>query len=390
MPALIRNCIAWQMICPAEPGFLPDIAPAPFVKEREDGMQTARTESLDSTARIYSIHRSQERFFVARQIRRLTATGLLLVALVLTAFAAPVSAQENTQSIDASVQWLLQQQQPDGGFAGFSGESDPGATADAVIALASAQQAGITVDLESAMKYLESNALVFAQTNPGSAAKLALATAAAGWDPHNIDNVNPMAIVEVAAGQGMIGQGPFDHALGILALVATGTPVPDAAIEAARTSQAEDGAWAWDGTTTAGAGDTNTTSMMVQALIAAGVQDDMVTNALAYLTGTVNEDGGYPYQTGAETDANSTALVLQAMIAANDPAYADAQAAALATLLSLQGESGAYNYMASTPGDNQFATVQAIPAVVGVALPVPAMVPVLATPVASPEGTPAG
>ncbi len=36
MPALIRNCIARQCYCPAEPDYLSDIAPTPFVK-REGG-----------------------------------------------------------------------------------------------------------------------------------------------------------------------------------------------------------------------------------------------------------------------------------------------------------------------------------------------------------------
>ena len=108
--------------------------------------------------------------------------------------------------------------------------------------------------------------------------------------------------------------------------------------------------------------------------------------AIAYLAGSANDDGGYPYQPGAESDANSTSLVMQAFIAAADPDLADAQDAALTALLGMQNESGAFFYMASTPDDNQFATVQAIPAVVGVAFPLPVMMPVLATPEATPAG----
>lgn len=349
-------------------------------------MQTARNESFDSDVSASSIHRSQERFFVARQVRRLTATGVLLVALVLSAFAVPVSAQDNAPAVESAVQWLLTQQAEDGGFIGFSGESDAGATVDAVLALASAQQVGIDVDLETAMQYLESQALVYAQFSPGAAAKLSMALVAAGMDPHDIDNVDPMSIVVVAAGLGMIGLGPYDHALGLQALVATGEPVPDAAIQASRDSQSEDGSWAFDGTTTPGAGDTNTTAQMVMGLIAAGVHDEMVDRGLAYLAGTTNADGGYPYQPGAESDANSTALVLQAFIAAADPDLADAQDEALGALLGMQNESGAFAYMRSVPDDNQFATAQAIPAVVGVAFPLPVMVAVLATPEATPAG----
>ncbi len=223
------------------------------------------------------------------------------------------------------MQWLLTQQAEDGGFIGFSGESDAGATVDAVLALASAQSAGIDVDLESAMKYLESQALVYAQFSPGAAAKLSMALVAAGMNPHDIDHVDPMSIVVVAAGAGMIGMGPYDHALGLQALVATGEPVPDAAIQAARDSQIEDGSWAFDGTMTPGAGDTNTTAMMVMGLVAAGIQDETVDRAIAYLAGSANDDGGYPYQPGAESDANSTSLVLQAFVAAADPDLADAQ-----------------------------------------------------------------
>jgi hypothetical protein len=312
----------------------------------------------------------------------------MLVALCLSVLAAPVAAQENIPQVQKAVDWMMTKQQPDGGFAGFSGASDPGATIDAIFAMVAAQGLGVDADTESAVTYLESGdvALVYAQTSAGAAAKLAMALVATGNDPQDIANVNPMSIVEAGAGVGMIGLGPYDHALGLQALVATGTPVPELAIETARSSQIEDGSWAFDGTMTAGAGDTNTTAMMVQGLIAAGADDEMIGKALTYLTSTQNEDGGFPYQPGAESDANSTALVMQALIAAGDPELADALARAEEALLGMQNESGAFVYMASTPEDNAFATVQAIPALAGVAFPIPAVAPVLATPEATPAG----
>jgi hypothetical protein len=42
--------------------------------------------------------------------------------------------------------------------------------------------------------------------------------------------------------------------------------------------------------------------------------------------------------------------------------------------------------MASTPDDNAYATVQAIPALVGVPFPLPVAMPVPATPEATPAG----
>ena len=59
---------------------------------------------------------------------------------------------------------------------------------------------------------------------------------------------------------------------------------------------------------------------------------------------------------------------------------------ALGALLDLQNESGAFAYMLSVPDDNQFATAQAIPAVSGVAFPLPVKLAVLATPEATPAG----
>ena len=348
-------------------------------------MVCSRSEKLGPNAS--AIRRSSERLFVSRrQIRRLTATGLMLVALCLSVLAMPVAAQENAAAVNNAVDWLLTQQQPDGGFAGFSGESDPGATVDAVLALVAAQQVGVDADTAKAIEYLQSKALVYTQQTPGSAAKLALALVATGNDPHDFDNINPMAIVEIASAKGMVGIGPYEHAFGLLALVATGATVPDPAIEAARASQLEDGSWAFDGTMEPGAGDTNTTAMMVQALVAAGSNDEMVSRATAYLLAAQNEDGGFAYQPGAESDANSTALGLQALIASNDAANADAQSNAVTALLGMQTESGAFFYMASTPDDNAFATVQAIPALAGVAFPVPAALAVQATP----ESTSAG
>src|SRR5215218_8608647 len=102
---------------------------------------------------------------------------------------APLSAtaRQATPSADSSLEsaadWVITQQADDGGFLGFSGESDAATTADAIIALAAAKNAGVDIKLDSVLVYLQENALVFAQTGPGQAAKLVLAIVAAGGDP---------------------------------------------------------------------------------------------------------------------------------------------------------------------------------------------------------------
>lgn len=312
------------------------------------------------------------------QVLRLPLVFAIAVMLVLVStfnVSARQATPEAASALDAATTWVITQQADDGGFLGFSGESDPATTADAVIALAAAKNAGVDVNLESVLVYLRENALVFAQTGPGQAAKLVLAIVAAGGDPTDVEGVNPLSLVEAGSKSesGMIGFGPFDHALGILALVATGTDVPDTAIEVLRTTQIEDGSWAFDGGTAAGTGDTNTTSVVIQALVSAGLGDDpMVTKALDYLKSTQVETGAFPYQPGSAPngDANSTAIVIQAIIAVGqDPASADWNNAA-AALAAFQNPSGAFRYTDDQPDDNLFATLQAIPAVAGQAYPI--------------------
>jgi hypothetical protein len=302
---------------------------------------------------------------------------MLFVLLAPVAAHAQQATPTAGSGVAAAASWLQSQQAADGGFPGFSGESDAGATADAIIALAAAGNAGETVDLTKAVEFLNQNALVYAQTGPGQAAKLVLAITAAGGDPTNVQNVNPLSIVEVSSksGSGMIGFGPFDHALGVLALVATGTDVPATTIDVFRTSQIDDGSWAFDGSTAAGSGDTNTTAVAIQALVAAGQGDDpIVAKALEYLKTTQTDSGGFPYQPGQtpKGDANSTAIVVQALIAAGEDPASAAWKNAAGALAAFQNPSGAFRYTDDEPDDNLFATLQAIPAIAGQPYPIKA------------------
>jgi hypothetical protein len=281
----------------------------------------------------------------------------------------PARAQEPS-GLESAVAWLLEQQQDDGGFPGFSGESDPATTVDAVVALASASAAGIDVDLEPALNFLEGHALVIAQTSPGSAAKLALALAAAGVDPRDFASVDPLSIVLKTAESGRIGFGPYDHALGMLALVAAGETVPDAAIAYALETQAQGGGWAFDGSLEDAASDSNTTALMVQALVAAGAAEETaIDDAVSYLFALQEETGAFSYQSGNPADSNSTALVAQALIGAHGEDDPEAQAA-IDALLTFQNPNGSLSWMLDPRDENIFSTVQALPALAGRAFPI--------------------
>jgi hypothetical protein len=321
---------------------------------------------------------------------------LLAVALavsVTTLSGTSSTAQESTPSssqstaispVEAASTWLREQQDASGGFLGFSGEPDPGTTTDAVIALYAAQQRdpAAAASLDAALAYLdrEENGAAYAETGPGQAAKLALAAVTGGHDPRDFAGLNLVAAMTAPLATpvpdgigGIYGDDLYDHALVLIALTAAGEAIPDAALEPLGTTQGADGGWAFDGSTAAGAADSNTTALVIQALVAAGLGDDpMVDRAVAFLSTLLAPDGGFAYGPADPlvADANSTALVLQALIAAGeDPASAEWGNAPLA-LARFQTPSGGLRYMAADEEPNLLATVQAIPAIEGFSLPV--------------------
>ena len=286
-----------------------------------------------------------------------------------------------------AVEYLRDQQGDDGGFGGLEDEPDPATTIDAVIALKAAGQRGVdtTVAIDRALAYLETAGAAFAEQGAGQLAKLALAVIAGGKDPRDFgeDRLNLLAglttrpatnsTTPLATPASLYGGSAYSHALVLLAVAAAGEPAPIEAIEDLRATQLEDGSWGFAGTTEPGTGDSNTTALAVQALVATGNgTDPMVPSALAYLKTLQNEQGQVRFQAGTEfmADANSTALTVQALIATGqDPAGAEWRNAA-GGLAAFQNAGGGFRYVEAEPADNLLATVQAIPAMAGYALPV--------------------
>ncbi|MDP9470637.1 MAG: cell wall anchor protein [Chloroflexota bacterium] len=341
--------------------------------------------------------------WLAASARRLVVP-ILVVALVLTGpvgvsraigqddRGTPVASSEAMRSLEAAIAWLVTQQAADGGFVGFSGTSDPGTTADAVTALAAARAAGVEVgvSLEAALSYLNGQQSAYVEAGVGQAAKLSLAYLAAGRLDQSRDIVDGLALVGPSATPvpaAVYGTGIFDHALVMLALSGSGRAVPGAAVAALETTQGEDGSWAFDGSTTPGAGDSNTTALVLQALAVTGRADDpMVAKALDFLRTAQAPTGGFAFQPAEPLlpDANSTALAVQALVSLDlDPSSPDLLDAASA-LAAFQNPSGAFRYTDDQPDDNLFATLQAIPAMAGLPLPVVTGGMEGATPLASP------
>jgi prenyltransferase beta subunit len=300
---------------------------------------------------------------------------MLSVTMLILWLAAPAVA-----GTPEAIDWLRARQSADGGFAGdFDTASALGSTMEAVFAMVAAGEDPTTwtQNGNTPISFLESRASS-ATALPGDNAKLILAAMAAGRNPREFGGVDLVASLEAQLEEnGLYGGSDTGNvvaqALAMMALHATGRPVPDAAVDWLVGVQLDDGSWSWNGDTTPGSGDSNSTALVVQALVAAGGQQAAVDKAVEYLHDVQNEDSGFPYQKpspfGTDTDANSTAYVVQALVAVGDDPEGDDWTVDGTTpvdaLSALQLESGGFAWQAAVPGENFLATAQAIPALEG-------------------------
>ncbi len=311
------------------------------------------------------------------RIFALSLALLLALASIVPALAAA--------DLAAALDYLRTQQNADGGFgSGFAPGSTPANTADAVLAIVAAggDAAAFEQGGNSTVDYLAANTT--AVDTSGDLAKLILAAVAAGQNPRTFGGTDSVARLEAMAGaDGRIATANdtfVSHLLAVLALASVRRPISAAAVDQILQAQQDSGGWAWDGTEATPA-DTNSTAFAVQALAAAGqAGSEAVGRALDYYRSIQNEDGGWPYQSpsdfGTATDANSTAVSIQALIAAGeDPAAWESSGGIdpVASLEGFQNESGAFAWQAATPGDNLLATVQALPALAGKTFPLATM-----------------
>ncbi len=313
-----------------------------------------------------------------------TLSFLALLAMSLTF---PVMAADNVSpgaalyaQNEAALAWLRQAQEPDGGFSsGFAAGSDFGTTTEIVLAaVAGGEDVGtwVTGTGQSPLDYLASQIATGQVTDVGNLSKTLLVAVATGQDPRAFggrDLVN-LVLSSQDATTGWFGDTLFKHAYAVLSLHNAGATVPQNAITAMTSQFTDDGAWALFGGTAPGTADTNTTALVMQALVAVG-RADAAAGALPYLHRMQNDDGGFPYQNpspyGTDSDANSTAVVLQALLALNEPLgnWLSGGTDPLGALLALWDQnSGGYFWQASVPFPNMLATAQAVEAAEGMTL----------------------
>ena len=305
--------------------------------------------------------------------------GLVMIVAVVLVGASSVLAADDSQS-SAALAWLRGTQGADGGFSnGFAPGSDLGTTVEVVLAAAAAGEdvsGWVSPAGNSPVDYLSAQVAAGSVSDANSLSRVIFAVVAAGQDARAFGGKDLVAALQASRDEatGQYGDSLFAHAYALLALHSAGAALPEAAVDLLASQFTADGAWALFGGSTPGTADTNTTAVAMQALVAAG-RPDLAAGALPYLQRMQNDDGGFPYQKpspwGTDTDANSTAVVLQALYALDQPlgAWAASGTDPLGTLLSLgDPETGAYYWQAAVPFANTMATAQAVQAVEGMTL----------------------
>jgi hypothetical protein len=216
--------------------------------------------------------------------------------------------------------------------------ADDGETADAVLSMDAAGAAQAAA--KRATKWLEKDATNYTGATPdiypGSAAKLLLVAEAQHVNPEKFGSLDLIGAIVGDEGAGGAPSGEYQNpsdttygasvlnqSLAVLALANTvdtaGQPSSNA-VSFLAGQQCQNGAFQVairSNTSTdcaAGDDDVDTTSYAIQALVAAGHRD-AAASALTWLRKAENGNGGWGETNGAKSEANSTSIAVEALIA---------------------------------------------------------------------------
>ncbi|MGN6473212.1 MAG: prenyltransferase/squalene oxidase repeat-containing protein [Mycobacteriales bacterium] len=216
--------------------------------------------------------------------------------------------------------------------------ADDGETADAVLSMDAAGVAQHEASL--ATKWLEQDAGNYLggtapNIYPGSAAKLLLVAEAQHVNPQNFGGIDLVGAIVGTEGGGSAPAGEYQNpsdttysasvlvqSLAVLALAnSSSTAGPSTnAVSFLAGQQCVDGAFQVAIRTdtcvdcATSDNDVDTTAYAVQALLAAG-EHSVANSAAKWLVSAENSDGGWSETPGAASDANSTALAVEALVA---------------------------------------------------------------------------
>ena len=301
--------------------------------------------------------------------RAAAGAACLIAALAIAAPALVPGGRADAAGAQSAVSWLRAAQNEDGGFGfGRGEESTPGMTGWAALGL---EASGVNpLDLSRG----EANPIAYLAgtvddiTTTGDIERTILVLRGAGLDPrrfHGHDLVR--RLLARRGGEGSWGGQVNPTAFGILALRAAGVRAGNSRSAGwLRSVQNDDGGWGFS----AGAeSDADTTGAVLQALAAAG-SGRGIRAGVGYLRGAQRAGGGWTLASGP-VNAQSTAWAAQGLIAAGvaPSSVRSGGRSPLDYLASVRAGDGHYRYSSSTDQTPVWVTAQALMAVNGRAFP---------------------
>ncbi|QIK71409.1 hypothetical protein G7070_02775 [Propioniciclava coleopterorum] len=251
---------------------------------------------------------------------------------------------------------------------------DPAKATDALVALAAANDPATAPAVEKLTAVLTGKGKDYAAGSPEAAAKVAVALESVGQDPRTAAGADLIAAVKGGiAADGSFGSypGPFATGLAAVALTRADEAVPDALGSKLLTFQNADGGFTYEAGQPS---DADSTALAMQALSALGDQDNL-DKAIAWAQANVQADGSF----AGFNPVNSTA-VMAAALAPTGQNVADS----VAYLVGQQQPGGAFQ---NAGADDLLATAQATLGLAGVSYLDAAW---SEAPSPSPTATPAG
>ncbi|MET1124942.1 MAG: PKD domain-containing protein, partial [Archaeoglobaceae archaeon] len=278
----------------------------------------------------------------------------------------PLSCDE--KRVARAYEYLRGLQRDSGGFANPGEEESVAKTAWAVMAISICHDPHTWKrNGKSPLDYIRER-IVEELPKMGTAdyARTILALVAAGEDPRSFAGVDLVSkLKERVREDGRIGDYVYTTIWGIIALSAVGENV-SRSVEWLKAQQNEDGGFPWSVGVDS---DYDDTAAAIQALIAAGEPKDseVIKRAVEYLRSGQNEDGGMRYFGNSASNAASDAWTIQALVAAgiNPRSWVKNNVSVVDHLLSLQEEDGHFRYTKYQTDNPGYMTACAIMALLG-------------------------
>ena len=300
---------------------------------------------------------------------------VLLCSIICAAGAAAYPLATDDQQIESALAYMQSCQRDDGGFGEDGRETSPATSTWVIMAIVAADEdpAAWTKGGVSALDYLRNVAAPETVAIDGTAetAKMILTILSVGENPYDFEGTDFVALLKAKQEpSGAFGDHIYTTNWGVMALAAAGQDT-SASVQWLTSQQNEDGGFGW---TPGAESDCDDTASAVEALIAAGTprSSPVITKAMAFFRNVQFDNGGFNYGGSSGANTASDSWVIQALVAAgeNPATWTKEGNSPVDHLLSAQTGEGYFKWTPVLTENPCRMTASAVPALLGRPYPI--------------------